>query len=70
MKKVRVKEEVLVPTAVMLVLVLASLITVVEVGPPRIGIRVGASPLNTGRFGTSRVLEILKEEFSNVRVVL
>ncbi len=70
MKKVRVKEEVLVPTAVTLVLVLASLITVVEVGPPRIGIRVGASPLNTGRFGTSRVLEILREEFSNVKVVL
>ncbi|MEO3993237.1 MAG: hypothetical protein QN229_02860 [Desulfurococcaceae archaeon TW002] len=70
MKKAEVKEEVLVPTAVMLVLVLASLITVVEVGPARIGIRVGASPLNTGRFGTSRVLEILREEFGNVRVVL
>ncbi|MEM2021974.1 MAG: hypothetical protein QXP80_07100 [Zestosphaera sp.] len=70
MREVRSSEEVLVPTAVILALALASLIAVVEVGPTRIGIQVGASPLNTGRFGTSRVLEILREEFSNVRVVL
>jgi hypothetical protein len=60
---------VLVPTTTFLALLVASLIAVVELGPPSIGVPVGASPLNTGKLGTSKLLYILKERFGDVRVV-
>lgn len=63
------KAEILVPTLVIMALAVASLITVVERGPPKLGLPIGASPLNTGKLGTSRMLSILKEEFSDVRIV-
>lgn len=63
------KAEVLVPTLMIVALAIASLITVVERGPPKLGIPVGASPLNTGKLGTNRMLSIIKEKFNDVRVV-
>lgn len=63
------KVEVLVPTLMIVALVIASLITVVEEGPPRLGLPVGASPLNTGKLGTTKMLSIIKSKFTNVRVV-
>lgn len=68
-KKARKEVLVLVPTTTFLALLVASLIAVVELGPPSIGVPVGASPLNTGKLGTSKLLYILKERFGDVRVV-
>lgn len=63
------RAEVLVPTIMIVVLALASLITVVERGPHRLGLPVGASPLNAGKLGTNKMLSIIREEFNDVRVV-
>ena len=68
-KSVRKEVLVLVPTTTFLALLIASLIAVVELGPPSMGVPVGASPLNTGKLGTSKLLYMLKERFGDVRVV-
>ncbi len=59
----------LVPTTTFLALLIASLIAVVELGPPSVGVPVGASPLSTGKLGTSKLLYMLRERFEDVRVV-
>ena len=63
------KAEVLVPTIMIVALALALLITVVERGPPKLGLPVGASPLNAGKLGTNKMLSIIKEKFNDVRIV-
>ncbi|MEM2039482.1 MAG: hypothetical protein QXN79_03185 [Zestosphaera sp.] len=63
------KVDVLVPTLIIVALALASLITIAERGPPKLGLPIGASPLNAGKLGTTKMLSIIKERFNDVRLV-